>query len=57
MVFRVVKEYVDYNYYNDTMISEVSNQSIREKHMRKTRSKLYDSTDLPKYHELLKNKN
>ena len=49
-VFWVVEQYADYNCYNDTMISEVFNANLRENEMRKTRSELYDSTDLPKYH-------
>ena len=36
------------------MISDISNDSVKENDMRKTRSRIYNSTELQKYHELLK---
>ena len=54
MDFRVVRQCVYYNYYTDIIVLEISSDIIRENYMRKTRSELYDSIDLQKYHELLK---
>ena len=39
---------------NDTIILEMSNNSVKEKHLHKPRNQVYHSTDLLKYHELSK---
>ena len=47
LVIWVVEQYADYNFYNDTMISEITNESLRENEMHKTQRELYESTDSP----------
>ena len=54
LVFRVVQKYADYNVHNDTMISTICNQNAKQNDMFKTRTNMYDSTELQQYHELLK---
>ena len=54
LAFRVVQRYADYNYYNDTMITTINSDNIKEIIQHDARTKVYKVCDKHHHHALLK---